>query len=74
MEGVTHKRGVVEFQLCVQRLRKNRAHLLSGLSELHNVFSKSYALHLLVQLMEGVTHKRGIVEVLFVVQRVRKFL
>ena len=45
VEGVTHKRGVVELQLWVMRLRKFRAHLLSGLSELHHVFSKRYALH-----------------------------
>ena len=45
VEGVTHKRGVLEVQFCVQRLRKIRAHLLSGLSELHHVFSKKYALH-----------------------------
>ena len=30
VEGVTHKRGVVEIQLWIQRLRKIRAHLLSG--------------------------------------------
>ena len=45
VEGVTYKRGNVELQLWVQRLRKIRAHLLSGYSELHHVSSKRYALH-----------------------------
>ena len=45
VEGVTHNRGFVEGQLWIQRLRKIQAHLLSGLSELHLVSSKRYALH-----------------------------
>ena len=45
VEGVTHKRGVLEVQLWVQRLRKIHAHPMSGLSELHHVSSKRYALH-----------------------------
>ena len=72
MEGVTHKRGNVELQLWVQLLRKIRAHLLSGLSELHHVSSKRYALHRLVHLVEGVTHKRGNVELQLWVQLLRK--
>ena len=74
MEGVTHKRGIVELQLCVQRLRKIRAHPLSGLSELHNFSSKRYALQSLEHLVEGVTHNRGFLDVQFVVQRARKLL
>ena len=72
MEGVTPKREVVELQLWVQRLRKIRAHPLSGLLELHHVSSKRYALHCLVNLVEGVTHERGVLEVQFCVQRLRK--
>ena len=45
VEGVTHKRVVVELQFWIQRLSKIRAHLLSGLSELHHVSSKAYNLH-----------------------------
>ena len=73
MEGVTHKRGVVELQLCVQRFSKIRAHLLSGLSELHNVSSKGYDLHRLEHLVEGVSHKRGVVELQLLFQRLSKF-
>ena len=45
---------------------------MSGLSELHHVSSKRYALHRLVHLVEGVTHTRGAVELQFWVQRLRK--
>ena len=40
VEGVTHKRGVVDLQLRLQLLGKVRAHPFSGLSELHHVSSK----------------------------------
>ena len=73
MDGVTHKRGVVELQFGIHGVRLVCAHLLSLLLELHHVFTKSYALHRLVLLMEVVTHERGFVELQFVVQRIRKF-
>ena len=51
---------------------KIRAHLLSGLSELHQASSKRYALHCLVHLVEGVIHKRGVIELELWVQPLRK--
>ena len=72
MEGVTPKREVVELQYWVQRLRKIHAHPMSGLSVLHHVSSKRYALHRLVHLVEGVTPKREVVELQYWVQRLRK--
>ena len=45
VEGVTHERGVVEIHFGVQRVPLFRAHLLSELSELHNVSFKIHSLH-----------------------------
>ena len=72
MEGVTHKRSVVDLQLGLHGVRLVCANLLNLLSELDNVFSKSYALHLQVQLVEGVIHKREFLEIQLWVLRVRK--
>ena len=44
MQAVTHERDVVEVQFRGHRVHKVRAHLLSVLSKLHHVSSKSYAL------------------------------
>ena len=45
LEGVTHTGGVVDLQFGVHRVHLVPAHPLSPFSELHHVFSKSYALH-----------------------------
>ena len=70
MEGVTHKRGVLEVHFRVVRVPLVQTHLLRELPELHKVFFKSYALYYLVDLVEGVTHKRGVLEVQFRIERV----
>ena len=45
VEGVSHKRGVVELQFWVQRVPLVLTHLLSVLADLHHISSTSYALY-----------------------------
>ena len=61
VDTVTYEGGVIEVQIGSQRVRQVHAHLLSGLSLLHNDNLTRYARDYLMHLVDPGTHERGVI-------------